>query len=349
MRAAVVGVGHLGQHHARIYAQMAGVDLVGVADLDETAGKTIAARYGAPWCADYRELPEDVQLVSVASPTKTHHEVASHFLSRGISVLVEKPLTQTLEEGEDLVRIAKQSGAILQVGHVERFNPACAAIDRLGVEPRFVECDRISPFSFRSSDIGVVLDLMIHDLDLILHFVRSEVERVEAIGISVLGLQEDIANARLVFANGCVANVTASRVSMKVERKIRLFAPECYASLDFGARQGAVYRRKGGPSEISGAIAGLDPKSIADPRAFLFGDFISAEQIAMDDHEPLLKEIEAFVASVRTGDRPVVSGEDALRALDLAGRILAEIRSFQERSEPYLPATAGPESDGSDA
>lgn len=340
MKAAVVGVGHLGKHHARIYAQMEGVELVGVADLDEEAGREVAVRHGARWYGDYRELPAELDLVSVATPTRSHYEVARYFLDKGIPVLVEKPLTQELSEGEALVKFASERGVVLQVGHVERFNPAFLAFQRLGVQPRFVECARIAPFSFRSTDVGVVLDLMIHDLDLVLHLVQSEVKNVEALGVSVLGMKEDIANARISFENGCVANVTASRVSMKTERKIRLFAPTCYASLDFSGRQGYVYRRKGDAKQISDAIATIDPKSVIDPKAFLFGDFISAEQIEMDDHEPLKKELESFVQAVRTGETPVVSGEAAVKVLALAQRILDEIGQFQERSVEFLSQTA---------
>jgi len=340
-RAAVVGVGHLGRHHARIYASMAGVDLVGVVDVDEGAGRKVAEEHGTRWFRDAAELP-DVDLVSVATPTVSHHEVAGGFIDRGVSVLVEKPLTRDLAEGEDLVRRARDRGVVLQVGHVERFNPACTALDRLEIEPMYVECDRISPFSFRSSDIGVVLDLMIHDLDLVLHLVRHDVERVDAVGVSVLGLAEDIANARLTFANGCVANVTASRVSMKTERKLRLFAPECYASLDFGARRGSVYRRKRDAAEIGGEVAGTDPRTVTDPKALVFGNFIEAETLPMDDHEPLGKEIEAFVTAVRDGSRPVVSGEDALRALGVAHRVLEEIRRFGRRSEEFVAGRTDP-------
>jgi len=335
-QAAVVGVGHLGRHHARIYADMEGVDLACVVDVDEGTAREVAERHGARAVADLRAIPDDVRLASIATPTHSHYEVARHLLDRGISLLVEKPLVQDLSQGEDLVRRARSTGAVLQVGHVERFNPACRAIERLAVEPRFIDSQRISPFTFRSRDIGVVLDLMIHDLDLILHIVGSEVKHVDAVGVSVLGQEEDIANARLEFENGCVANLTSSRVSMKVERKVRVFAPDCYASLDFGARRGVVYRRARGASETRDAIEDVDPRTIADPKAFVFGDFIKSEQIAMDDDEPLALEIGSFVRAVRDRTAPVVSGYDALRALRLAHRVLEEIGRYQERSREFL-------------
>ncbi len=341
MRAAVIGVGHLGQHHARIYAEMDGVELVGVVDTDEKAAREVAGRFGAPHFTSLDDLPE-IDAASVATPTVSHHQVARTLLLRDVSLLIEKPLTRDLSEAEDLVKLAAERGRTLQVGHVERFNPACRAIERLGIRPRFIESQRISPFSFRSSDIGVVLDLMIHDLDLILHLMSSDVERVDAIGVSVLGMSEDIANVRLTFENGCVANVTASRVSLKSERKIRIFAPECYASADLGNHTGSVYRLNRDISEISGAISKLDPKTVSDPRALLFGDYIRAEPLETDKAEPLLKEIEAFVHAVRTGERPVVSGEDALRTLTVAHRILEEIGRFQERSIAFIDGADSP-------
>jgi predicted dehydrogenase len=199
-----------------------------------------------------------------------------------------------------------------------------------------VESTRISPFSFRSSDIGVVLDMMIHDLDLVLHLVGSKVARVDAIGVPVLGSHEDIANARITFEDGCVANVTASRVAMKKERKIRLFAPDCYASLDFAERKGRLYRLNPERKKLAGDLDRVDPKAFENPLAFVFGNLIQVEEIAMDDHEPLRLELESFVAAARSGDKPVVSGEDALAALELADRILDGIGSFRERSRSFI-------------
>jgi len=336
LRTAAVGVGHLGRHHARIYAEMEGVELVGVVDADAARAREVGERHGVPHLTDHRRLPEALDAVSVATPTASHFEVARHFLARGISVLVEKPLTTTVAEGRELVELARRGGAVLQVGHVERFNPACLAVERLGIRPRFVESTRISPFSFRSSDIGVVLDMMIHDLDLVLHLVGTEVEKVDAVGVPVLGRREDIANARITFQDGCVANITASRVAMKTERKIRIFAPDCYASIDFGERKGRLYRLGPDSERMRGEVDRIDPRSVPNPLAFVFGNLIQVEEIAMGDQEPLRAELEAFVHAVRTGERPIVSGEDGLAALVLADRILEKIGTFQERSRPFI-------------
>ena len=209
-----------------------------VVDANPDVRAKAAEQWKVPTYADPAELPADVEAVSVAVPTALHHAVALPLLRRGVSVLVEKPMVRTLEEGRDLIAAAEASGAVLQVGHVERFNPAVRALERHRIRPRFIEAARVAPFSFRSADVGVVLDLMIHDLDIVLHLAGSEPVRVEAVGVPVLTAHEDIANARIVFANGCVANLTASRVATKTERKLRVFSPDSYLVVDFGKREG---------------------------------------------------------------------------------------------------------------
>jgi predicted dehydrogenase len=331
LRVAVVGVGRLGRHHARIYSEMPDLDLVGVVDRDRAVAEAIAGERGTRAFADLRELPP-IDAVSVAVPTRDHAAVASWFLERGIATLVEKPLASTLEEAGALVELARRHRAPLQVGHVERFNPAIIAIDRMGIRPRFIEVHRLSPFPFRSVDIGVVLDVMIHDIDVLLHLVRCSVRRVEAIGVNVLSSHEDIANARLLFENGCLANVTASRVSTRTERKIRFFSEDCYVSLDYEKKQGVVYRKS--RDLASGKIdpESIDPNSLDDPKAFLFGSLIDVTQLDLTDHEPLRAELESFVACTREGRKPVVSGEDALLAMATAKRILEAIEEFRREN-----------------
>jgi predicted dehydrogenase len=337
LRVGVVGVGHLGKEHARVYAQMPGVRLVGVADSDESRARSVARKWSTDSFADYHVLLDRVDAVSVVVPTRFHFEVARQFLDRGIAALVEKPMTRTIAEGEALVEAARKSGATLQVGHIERFNPAMVAIQKFPLRPRFIEVHRLAPFSFRSGDIGVVLDLMIHDLDIILHLVGSEVERVDAVGVSVLAEREDIANARLVFRNGCVANVTASRVSARAMRKIRLFSDDCYISLDYGERQALIYRKSLRLASGAVKLEDVDITRIADLKKFLFGDLLTIEKVAMDDFEPLQKELASFVDCVRHRKPPVVGGEQAMNAIRVAWRILDDIAASLKRANVPVP------------
>jgi len=327
LRAAVVGVGHLGRHHARIYSEMPDVELVAVCDLNARRGRDLAESLSAEYLQDFHQLAGRVSIASVAVPTNEHFRVASYLLSEGINVLVEKPMTRTLQEARDLIKIAASTGAVLQVGHVERFNPVVLAIRSFHIEPKFIECHRLSPFTFRSIDIGVVMDLMIHDLDIVLQLAASPLKRLEAVGVPVIGELEDIANARLTFENGCVANVTASRVSMHPMRRVRVFSPECYITLDYGKREGWLYKK--GPKLTPGALKfeEVDLSKVKDFRDFLFNDLLRVEKIPISDEEPLVKELEAFVQSVRTGKSLGVSGEEGLRALEVANLILEKIQS----------------------
>ena len=326
LRVAVVGVGAFGRNHARVYAELPGAELVAVADRDPAAAKEAAAKHGCAAVADAADLPKDLDAVSVSVPTVRHAEVAVPLLRRGIACLVEKPFAAGLADGEAMLAAAREGNATLATGHIERFNPAVAAIDREPLRPRFLEVNRIAPFSFRSADVGVVLDLMIHDLDLVLHLAGSEPVRVDAVGVPVLTPFEDIANARIEFANGCVADVTASRVGTKTERKLRLFSSEAYMVLDFAARQGWTYRK--GPDLTVEKVMSLKTgaKSIADLKGLVFGDLLRVEPVAITEHEPLKAELEAFLNAVRTGSRPVVSGEDGMRALRLALEVGEKIR-----------------------
>jgi predicted dehydrogenase len=306
LRAAVVGVGHLGRFHAEKYAALDGVRLVGVVDRDPARAHEVAAALGVRVFADHRALAGAVDCASVAVPTGVHAAVGFDLLAAGIDLLIEKPLASTVAEGTALVRAADVAGRVLQVGHLERFNPALRAAAAVITEPRFLECHRLAPFVDRGTDVDVIRDLMIHDLDVIQSFIDAEVESVEAVGVPVLTARVDIANARLRFANGCIANVTASRVSMKRERMLRIFQPDAYVAIDYDQRRVRIIRRT--PATTPGAL----PTIVADEHDAGQGD-------------PLRDEIAAFVAAVAGRMTPIVSGRDGLRALELAERIAASI------------------------
>ncbi len=309
IRVGVVGVGHVGQHHARIYHELPGVELAGIADSDPAKLQKVCGLLEVPAFQDYRELFGRVDGVSVAVPTPLHATIARDCLERGVDVLVEKPLAETLHEAEQLTDLARRQGRILQVGHVERFNGAVRALHQIIKTPGFIECHRLSPFSERGTDVDVILDLMIHDIDVILSLVKSPVTQVNAVGVPVLTDRVDIANARLGFASGCVANVTASRVSVDRVRKIRVFQPDTYISLDYASQEIALYRR-----------LPADPSS-RPPRP----PQIVREEVAVEKEEPLRLELTSFLGSVRERTRPEVSGEEAVEALRVASQILAKI------------------------
>lgn len=340
LRAAVVGVGHLGQHHARVLAAIPEVELVAVSDARPEQARAVAEKNGTTAVLDYRELLDRVDLVSVAVPTVLHREVAGAFLERGIPTLIEKPLATSLAEAEELVALAHAKGTLLQVGHIERFNPALSAIEGLPFQPKYISGERLSTYTFRSTDIGVVLDLMIHDIDLVLSWNPSPVRSVSAVGVSVFGGHEDVANARVEFENGCVVNLTASRASYQPTRKMRLWGPEGYVTLDFASKQGTIVR----PSDqLRRGDLGLGEVDLTQPaavKAHLFGKILRVDQVQAEGREPLALELEDFVRSVRTGTRPKVTGDDALRAMALADAILAEIEAHQW--EGHLPGPMGP-------
>lgn len=311
LRTAVIGVGHLGREHARIYASLEGSHLVAVCDLNEKAGRHVAEKYGVRFVHDYRDLFGEVEAVSVATPTVDHHEVTCACLDAGVGVLVEKPIARTLTEADDMIALAAARGLTLQVGHIERFNPAFLALQPHVKKPRFFEVHRMGIFTQRSLDIDVVMDLMVHELDIIATLVPSEVVRLEAVGIPILTPMVDLANARLEFADGCIANITASRVAGERLRKLRLFQPNEYYSLDY--------------AEQSVAQARLIPTAGGRPE-------IRAGALEVVRREPLLAEIEHFLDAVRTRRRPLVSGEDGRRALALAYEVLEKIREHGERA-----------------
>ena len=298
--AGVVGLGYAGSLHTAKYAALPSAELVCVADIDERRAREMEERYGVPAVTDYRELFEKVRCVSIAVPTQEHYRVARDFLAAGIDVLVEKPITSTVADACRLVELARQKGRILQVGHLERFNPVVRELSKVISAPRFVECHRLAPFITRGTDVDVVLDLMIHDIDVIASLVQAPVAGIDANGVAVLTDKPDIANARIRFEDGCVANVTASRVSMKRERKIRFFQPDAYISLDYDAKKAQVYR--------------MEDRSLG-------WEGIRGESIATENGDALRDQIAAFLESVATRETPVVSGEDGLHALRIASAI----------------------------
>ncbi len=327
-RIGVVGVGHLGRHHARIYRSL-GV-LAAIADTDPARARAVSDEFGVPAYSDSRELLGRVDAVSIAVPTVSHFEVAKSFLERGVATLVEKPLAKSIEEGEDLVRLARARGAILAVGHVERFNPAVTAASRVLDKPRFIEVHRLSPFRYRSTDIDVVHDLMIHDLDIVLHLTKSALARVDAVGVALLFGKEDIANARLEFEDGCVANLTASRVSVQTMRKIRVFTEHCYVNMDTLAKEAWIYRAT---PQLQGALEQLprDRDLTIEDLALIPREFYSVEQVKQAETEPLVVELESFVECVRERKEPEVPGEHGVRAMRAAEQVLQEMRAHRWR------------------
>ncbi len=310
LRVAAIGVGYLGRHHARLLATLDGVTLAGVVDTNRARAEEIAAGAGTRPFTDYRQLLDEVDAVTVAVPTETHAAIAVDCLSRGIPVLVEKPMARSLAEADAMIAAAAKSGAVLAVGHTERYNPAVEAARALLHRPRFIEVHRLGTFPERSLDIDVVFDLMIHDLDVILSLVEGDAVSIEAVGVPVLTGRVDIANARLRFAGGCIANLTASRISRDRVRKIRFFQPESYISIDYAAQKVEGWR-----------LVRHDGERPA----------IEGGEIPVRNEEPLKRELADFVRAVATGGRPGVPGEEGRRALALAQAITDAMRDEESR------------------
>ncbi|MBX3464850.1 MAG: Gfo/Idh/MocA family oxidoreductase [Planctomycetes bacterium] len=329
LRVGVVGIGHLGRHHARLFQALgrggAGCELVAVADPSEAARQHAEATYGVPAFADPAALLGKVDAVSVVVPTKLHREVASVFLEHGVDVLVEKPIARTAAEGQALVDLAERHGRILQVGHVERFNPALRGIEAIGRSARYIESHRLAPFTFRSTDIGVVLDLMIHDLDLVLALVHSPIRSVEAFGGAVFTPAEDMASAIIKFENGAVAHLTANRVALKPLRKMRVFSRDGYASLDFQTGQGMVVTKAPGWDFQQLDLEKLDRAQMGDLWKFVFDGLLQLKQLELNAGNPLQEELDAFLRCVRDRSRPLVTGADGVAAVAAAEMVLAAI------------------------
>jgi predicted dehydrogenase len=300
-RVGVVGVGHIGKNHARLYAELAGAQFTAIYDADRDVAGQYAREFAVKAVASLEEFAEQVDAASIATPTSTHFEIARELLGRGKHLLVEKPISDNTAHASELAEMAAARGLVLQVGHVERFNPVLSALEKRLTNPRFIEAHRLSPYPNRSTDIGVVLDLMIHDLEIILHLVRSPVQTVDAVGVPVLSRGEDIANARIRFENGCVANITSSRISPEQMRKIRVFQEDVYLSLDYQNQSGEMYRRT--------------------------AEGLTKEEVEIEREEPLKRELAAFIECAATGRAPKVSGFQAAAALELAVEITKRINS----------------------
>ncbi len=309
MKVAVVGVGSLGQHHARVYSELEEVELVAIVDTDLNRAKEIASKFQCEAWADLSSLSGLVDAASVVVPTSVHHSVSKILLEQGIHLLLEKPMTTTLAEADDLIAVSERTGAMLQIGHIEQFNAGVRALKTHLKHPRFIECHRINPFVARGTDVHVILDLMIHDIDIILSLVPSELAEIRASGSAVLTSNIDIANVRLAFENGCVANITASRVSNLKLRKIRIFQPNGYFSLDYAKQEMMIYRR-------------LDEG----------GDFpeIKIDKIIAEKEESLKAELSSFIQSIRAQSAPMVSGRDGRRALEVALQIVDLIKQHEQ-------------------
>jgi predicted dehydrogenase len=313
IKTAVIGVGHLGQAHARVMASLEQVELVAVCDINEIRGREIGERHATRFVSDYRELLDQVEAVSVATPTVNHCEVSCAFLEAGVHVLVEKPIARSLDEADQMIRAAESKGLVLQTGHIERFNPAFVALRRRIERPRFFEAHRMGVFTPRSLDIDVVMDLMVHELDIIASLVEGEVVKIEAVGVPILTRKIDLANARLEFAGGCVANITASRVAGERLRKLRVFQPNEYYSLDYAEQQVAMLK-------------------LVPPKTAVALPIIEAESLLVEKREPLLAEIESFIAAVQSRTAPEVSGAGGRRALALAIQVMDKIKAHSERA-----------------
>lgn len=328
LRTAVVGAGKMGAIHSKVYSQLNESELVAVVDVQKDKADTLAAQYGCQAFTDIEALIDKVDAVTISAPTANHLELAKGFIENNIAVMIEKPLAANVVQAREIVELAKKHNTIVAVGHSERCNPVVQAMKRLDIEPRFIEANRISPYTFRSTDIGVVMDVMIHDIDIILSLAASGIKKIDAVGVNVIGDHEDICNARIVFENNCVANITASRVALKTERKVRVFSSQAYLSLDYLKKEGVIIK----------AAPNVDVvKWIQEHQAQDFDfadvnwpDLLHIEQLDIEDAEPLRIEQQLFLKAVSDKQsRPEVTAEDGLAAMECAEMILASIKEHK--------------------
>ena len=303
VRVGVIGVGYLGQHHARVYSELPGVELVGVVDINKERAKEVAERYFTSAFFDYQDLFGKVDAVSIVVPTVIHRDIAGRFIDQGINILIEKPVTTSLEEARELMEMANKKNVVLQVGHIERFNSAVVELSKIVDHPIFIDCSRMGPYVNRNTDVGVVLDLMIHDIDIVMSIVRDKVVKINASGYPVFSREEDIANAQLVFSNGCIANLTASRITRKKIRRMEVTQLDSFISIDYLEQELAVYKKT----------------SSSFP-------YLLMEKPPMQKGEPLRLELEHFIKCVRNGEKPLVGLEEGTNALEVALNILEEIK-----------------------
>lgn len=329
IRTAVVGAGKMGQIHAKVLSKLPQSSLVGIVDIQPDKAKKLAKEYRCASFSDAKELIGKVDAVTISAPTKSHLELAELFISNNIPILIEKPLAASAEQGEKIVSLSQQNNIVVAVGHSERCNPVVQAMKRLKIEPKFIEAVRISPYPFRSTDIGVVLDVMIHDIDIILALAQSPVKTVEAVGVNVVADHEDICNARITFENGCIANVTASRLALKTLRKIRVFSRQAYLSLDFLKKEGIVIKTDPN-KDVVNWVKQKQQQGDFDFSGVNWPDLLHIEQLDIDDKEPLRVEQEAFLNAVADkNNRPEVTAVEGLAALKCAEEILKSIKEHK--------------------
>lgn len=328
LRTAVVGAGKMGAIHSKVYSQLNESELVAIVDVQKDKADTLAAQYGCQAFTDIEALIDKVDAVTISAPTANHLELAKGFIENNIAVMIEKPLAANVVQAREIVELAKKHNTIVAVGHSERCNPVVQAMKRLDIEPRFIEANRISPYTFRSTDIGVVMDVMIHDIDIILSLAASGIKKIDAVGVNVIGDHEDICNARIVFENNCVANITASRVALKTERKVRVFSSQAYLSLDYLKKEGVII--KAAPNvDVVKWIQEHQTQDF-DFADVNWPDLLHIEQLDIEDAEPLRIEQQLFLKAVSDKQsRPEVTAEDGLAAMECAEMILASIKEHK--------------------
>jgi predicted dehydrogenase len=330
IRTAVVGAGKMGAVHAKVYDSLPQSDLVAVVDTDIDKAKKLARKYKCSAFANCSGLLDKVKAVTIATPTASHYELAKLFIENGVAVMIEKPLAADVNQAREIVELAKNRSVVAAVGHSERCNPVVQAMKRLKIEPRFIEATRISPYPFRSTDIGVVLDVMIHDIDIILSLAGSEIAKVDAVGVSVIDEKEDICNARIVFENGCIANITASRLALKTERKVRVFSRQAYLSLNYLEKTGTIIKADTDNIELINKIRQLKQGGKFDLLKTDWTKLVHYEKLQIDDNEPLRLEQEVFLRAVANkASKPEVSAEEGLAAMECAEKILASVKEHK--------------------
>jgi predicted dehydrogenase len=331
IRTAVVGAGKMGSIHAKVYRQLPESELVAVVDVDPARAAQLAEQHGCAACTDCAEILGKVDAVTIATPTTTHLQLAIPFLRNRIPVLIEKPLASSVREGRKIVSLARRYDTVVAVGHSERCNPVVQAMKRFSIEPKFIEAHRVSPYPFRSTDVGVVLDIMIHDIDIVLSLANSKVRRVDAVGVNVIDGSEDICNARILFDNGCIANLTASRLALKTERRVHVFTRQAYLSVDYLKKTGIVIKADPNKNVVEW-IREQRQRGDFNPAGVNWLDLLHIEPLEIDDKEPIRLEQEAFLRAVK--DRsftPEVSAEEGLAALRCAQQILRAIKKHKWR------------------
>jgi predicted dehydrogenase len=329
IRTAVIGGGKMGSIHARVYSTLDTAELIAIVDTDKQRAEKLAAEFNCKALSGYEELIGSVDAVTISTPTQAHYEVAKTFITAGVAVMIEKPLAASIQQGKEIVALAEKHKVVVAVGHSERCNPVVQAVKRLNIEPKFIEAHRISPYPFRSTDIGVVMDVMIHDIDIILSLAGGKVKSVDAAAINVIADNEDICNVRIAFDNGCVANITASRLALKTERKVRLFSRQAYLSLDYFKKEGIVI--KAAPNvDVVNWIRQQQQNESFDFANVNWPDMLHIEQLDIEDGEPLRLEQQAFLKAVADKDsQPEVTAEDALAAMQCAEMILESARNHK--------------------